>query len=141
MTEITVSFSGPFFAANAIEKLRSIGENTIRQLVEMGHERLSNMLQPRPTGVYLSASEAGPGRVSTGYYRQHIHDECDGMHGRIDDGNVIYGNWLEGTSSRNQSTRFKGYASFRKTHDWIETQVDPVARAWCLKIISEGGFS
>lgn len=28
--------------------------------------------------------------------------------------NVIYGSWLEGTSSRNQTTRFKGYHLFRR---------------------------
>lgn len=28
--------------------------------------------------------------------------------------NVIYGPWLEGTGSRNRTTRFKGYFTFRK---------------------------
>lgn len=33
----------------------------------------------------------------------------------ITDQFVIYGSWLEGTSTRNKSTKFKGYSSFRKT--------------------------
>jgi hypothetical protein len=32
----------------------------------------------------------------------------------ITDHFVIYGSWLEGTSTRNRSTRFKGYQNFRK---------------------------
>ncbi len=33
---------------------------------------------------------------------------------------VIYGPWLEGTGSRNKTTRFKGYATFRKVRGRIE---------------------
>lgn len=33
---------------------------------------------------------------------------------RVHDRDVVYGPWLEGTSARNRTTRFKGYASFRR---------------------------
>lgn len=33
----------------------------------------------------------------------------------ITDGGVVYGPWLEGTGSRNRTTRFKGYWAFRTT--------------------------
>lgn len=33
----------------------------------------------------------------------------------VSDRGVIYGPWLEGTSRRNQTTRFRGYAAFRRT--------------------------
>ncbi|MCH7953871.1 MAG: hypothetical protein IIC25_08280 [Chloroflexi bacterium] len=53
--------------------------------------------------------------VVSGHYRRSIHGVLqDSRHGLIHDSNVIYGSWLEGTSSRNQTTRFKGYSMFRR---------------------------
>ena len=51
-----------------------------------------------------------------------------GLNGRIDDNGVVYGPWLEGTSSRNQTTRFKGYGAFRMTAQWLEKQSDDVLK-------------
>jgi hypothetical protein len=45
----------------------------------------------------------------------------------ISDHGVIYGPWLEGTSSRNQSTRFKGYQTFRRTWQALGRRVRPIA--------------
>jgi hypothetical protein len=40
--------------------------------------------------------------------------------------NVIYGPWLEGTGSRNRTTRFKGYFTFRKVASRIRSKKDYV---------------
>lgn len=50
----------------------------------------------------------------TGYYESQIRSEriSPEMYS-INDSNVIYGPWLEGISHRNQTTRFKGYSTFR----------------------------
>ena len=62
----------------------------------------------------------GHGLVS-GHYRRSIHGETgSALHGRIHDSNVVYGPWLEGVSSRNQTTRFKGYAMFRNATQQLE---------------------
>jgi hypothetical protein len=50
----------------------------------------------------------------TGHYRAEISIERTSRT-RVTDGGIVYGPWLEGTSSRNRSTRFKGYATFRRT--------------------------
>jgi len=51
----------------------------------------------------------------TGYYESQVHTErVSADVYSINDSNVIYGPWLEGLSSRNQTTRFKGYATFRR---------------------------
>jgi len=42
------------------------------------------------------------------------------LHGVISDSGVVYGPWLEGVGSRNQATRFKGYAIFRRTRDKLQ---------------------
>jgi hypothetical protein len=46
----------------------------------------------------------------------------------ITDGFVIYGSWLEGTSTRNRSTRFKGYKDFRKTRLQLRREVVPIVQ-------------
>lgn len=51
----------------------------------------------------------------TGYYESQVRTErASAEVYSINDSNVIYGPWLEGLSSRNQTTRFKGYATFRR---------------------------
>lgn len=49
----------------------------------------------------------------TGYYESQIAVERRQIYRGVWDNNVIYGPWLEGTSSRNRTTRFKGYRTFR----------------------------
>ena len=41
----------------------------------------------------------------------------------LDLGQVVYGAWIEGTSSRNQASQFKGYGLFRKTKEWLEKRI------------------
>ncbi|MFB4312932.1 hypothetical protein [Actinomadura sp. 21ATH] len=41
----------------------------------------------------------------------------------VHDRGIVYGPWLEGTSSRNRTTRFKGYAAFRRARDSVDRQV------------------
>ncbi|MFE2911246.1 hypothetical protein [Kitasatospora indigofera] len=54
----------------------------------------------------------------TGYYESQIRSERVGLDEfSINDSGVIYGPWLEGVSSRNQSTSFKGYATFRRVRN------------------------
>jgi hypothetical protein len=50
----------------------------------------------------------------TGNYMSHLTTTTEDLHQVVTDGGIIYGPWLEGVSSRNESTRFKGYAAFRK---------------------------
>jgi hypothetical protein len=53
-------------------------------------------------------------RKQTPYYRLQITSTEYPGRTVINDGGVIYGPWLEGTGSRNKTTRFKGYATFRR---------------------------
>lgn len=50
----------------------------------------------------------------TPYYETQVTLDAGGNDAIVHDRGVIYGPWLEGTGSRNKTTRFKGYASFRK---------------------------
>jgi hypothetical protein len=50
----------------------------------------------------------------TGKYSRRIHAVQRSADVVVTDGGVVYGPWLEGVARRNRSTRFKGYATFRK---------------------------
>lgn len=127
--DVQVTLSGPFWKSAPGDVGRMLS-GAVQELVEKGEEHLGEMLRPRPAGVYLSVAEAGRGKASTGHYRRNVHGEMRGsLLGRLHDSNVIYGSWLEGTSSRNQTTRFKGYSSFRRTHQWLEGQKERVVQA------------
>lgn len=54
-------------------------------------------------------------RRPTGRYRSGIVTELQANDWVVHDGGIIYGPWLEGVGSRNRTTRFKGYFTFRRT--------------------------
>ena len=128
MPEVTIHSTGPLFDGRAKPIIDSVMRDTIKTVVEQGVERLNEQARPRPGGVFLSVQEAQRGKASTGNYRRNIQGQTQGLQGRIDDGNVVYGPWLEGTGSRNAGTRFKGYAMFRRTEQWLQKQVPGVLR-------------
>lgn len=49
----------------------------------------------------------------TGFYSSNIAVDRRQIYRGIWDQGVVYGGWLEGVSSRNRTTRFKGYHTFR----------------------------
>lgn len=63
----------------------------------------------------------------TGYYQSKITVERQGSGYRVSDQGVIYGGWLEGTSSRNQTTSFKGYQSFRRSKAMTDQKAPGIA--------------
>jgi hypothetical protein len=56
----------------------------------------------------------------TGRYASRVKARRRGGGVTIGDEGVVYGPWLEGTSSRNMTTRFKGYHIFRRTFETEE---------------------
>jgi hypothetical protein len=65
-------------------------------------------------------------RNPTPYYETQVTVQNVGTDRVVHDRGIVYGPWLEGTSSRNQSTRFKGYASFRRAADALRRKVVPL---------------
>ena len=70
----------------------------------------------------LDASLKNP----TGYYESRIRTDRATTSNTVSDSGVIYGPWLEGTSNRNQTTRFKGYATFRRAYQRIEARAGQI---------------
>lgn len=65
-------------------------------------------------------------RAPTGHYESRIQVERAGSDRAVTDGGIIYGPWLEGVSERNHTTRFKGYATFRRTTGELDRQAGPI---------------
>jgi hypothetical protein len=63
----------------------------------------------------------------TGYYQSQIQTDRASGDSTVWDGGVIYGPWLEGVGSRNKTTRFKGYATFRRMTAKIQAEAAKVA--------------
>lgn len=62
------------------------------------------------------------------YWTQVTTERLRPLVDRVHDRDMIYGPWLEGVSERNRSTRFKGYAAFRKQTQRTQAQVQEITR-------------
>lgn len=99
--------TGPLFTVGEAVTDEFAAES-VKRVAQEGKEQLLNYLGDRlrnPTGYY----ESNITWNSTGHYSARIHDN-----------QVIYGPWLEGISSRNQSTSFEGYHSAEDTREYLE---------------------
>jgi hypothetical protein len=111
-----IDYRGPIFdgrarlAAN--EGVRAAERDLAGKAVNMITDRLNVVLKTQ-TPVYRLQIEAK--EMPNGW--------------RVHDSGIVYGPWLEGTSRRNQTTRFKGYATFRRIAQQLDKRaVGIVAR-------------
>jgi hypothetical protein len=122
---VYVEFHGPFFAPYApliVERHLWRMTEAVARAGDARVEILHRAYFRQPTPVYWNKPIAKP--------RLDYHV--------VTDGGVIYGPWLEGTGSRNKTTRFKGYWSFRTAAQSLRTSipviVDPVVRDLCREL-------
>jgi len=110
-----VTMKGPLFDGRADEVIGNAIEAGSAELaqagVDMVQSRLRSVLR-RPTGRYSS-------RV--------VADLSTPTNPRITDGRTVYGPWLEGTSGRNDRSRFKGYRTFRIITQDLEGKAAEIA--------------
>lgn len=106
--------TGPMFDGRTAAAMRTyadqVGYKVATYAEDMVQQRLGQVLQ-HPTGYYQSRITVD--RAGSGY--------------AVSDGGVIYGPWLEGTGSRNQTTRFKGYQTFRRTKALVDRKAPGIA--------------
>lgn len=80
-------------------------------------------------GVFLVLMRLGQVlREPTGYYESRIRKERQMNDWMVTDSGVIYGPWLEGTGSRNQISRFKGYRTFQITRRELDQKKVSIAQ-------------
>lgn len=91
-------------------------------------------------GVNVIRTELGSVlKRPTGYYQSRIQTDRVGGDSVINDGGVIYGPWLEGVGSRNRTTRFKGYFTFRRMAQTIQRQAAGIAGRSLPKFVRRMG--
>lgn len=73
----------------------------------------------------------------TGLYQSRIKIDRAGEDRVLTDSNMIYGPWLEGTGSRNQITRFKGYHTFRTVSRQLDQKKVEIAKKHIARYIGE----
>ena len=85
-------------------------------------------------GAYRGAKQLVKGHgFRSGYLKGSINGGLvKNFHGQIDAGalmkgkNVVYASWIEGVSSRNARSRFKGYKMFWEVFQWLKKQPQEV---------------
>lgn len=107
---IETDISGPLFDGTATKVMDQFGEQASKDIAEFGLGLIRDDL-------------VAHFRHGTGKYVSKVEVKVQGDNILITDNGVIYGPWLEGTSSRNQSTHFKGYGVFRRQLRVIQDQV------------------
>jgi len=116
--------SGPFFAPN-IDNVVNAGVKAIERKVAAEGERR--------VGDYMRRFFRHP----TPRYWLHVLAKPRADYHVVTDGGIVYGPWLDGSGSRNRTTRFKGYRHFRLTRQELNTPkkmafiVDPVVHDIC----------
>lgn len=112
---ITVEKSGPFFDGRAMKQLNNACDEIERRVAVIG----ASMIRTELHAVL---------RNETPYYRMQNEATPDPPGWKIWDRGVIYGPWLEGTGSRNYpATRFRGYATYRRTFQAIDRRAGVIA--------------
>lgn len=115
MSRKDVDAHGPLFDGRASLALRDYSEQVDKEL--------ANDLK----GKWLNKLNESI-RVNRGVYISHVRVQTRSSLVRdVSDGGVVYGPWLEGTGSRNRTTRFKGYRSLRQATDAVEATAEPKA--------------
>lgn len=112
----TVEYRGSVFDGRLQGAIRDACQDIERELADQGaammRANLGQVLQ-HPTGFYQSQIHSSP---------------TLGGHWQVEDNGIVYGPWLEGVGSRNRTTRFKGYATFRRTAQQLDRHATEVAR-------------
>lgn len=73
----------------------------------------------------------------TGFYESRIAIDRKQIYRGVSDSNVIYGGYLEGVSSLNARTRFKGYHTFRQVKQEINRDKEKIAQPFVRRFIEE----
>lgn len=110
-----VNLSGPMFDGRATAALKAYCDDVEHEIAN----RVEQNLQARFAQTF---------KHRTGRYEASVGETSSSGGISVNDGNSVYGPWLEGTGSRNApKTRFKGYTNWRSARQWIGRQAKFIA--------------
>jgi len=110
---VDVTFKGPIFDGDAEKIVDEMLSDASKDMAEEAYKRVRARLK----SVL---------KHPTGYYESRVRTDNTSTGAVISDGGVIYGPWLEGVGSRNNSTRFKGYHTFRMVAQSLGSDVEVI---------------
>jgi hypothetical protein len=116
-----VRVEGPIADGSADQAVKDMLRAIVQELVNRGKEQI------RVSADAMNRS----GRGGTGRAAAGVQSEDHGEYGQVIYGGIREGEyswpWLEGTSRRNRTTRFRGYHTFRDTARDLDDQAAQVA--------------
>lgn len=112
--KLKVSVGGPLADGTA--------HGAVHEWIDASKKAIADDAESRLRAVHMDRS----GR-STGYYAENYRTTVLSYNDILIDNPVVYGPWLEGTSSRNESTRFKGYHLWRKARQATAQRANAIA--------------
>lgn len=114
MITVDVDATGPIFDRRA----DAISDQIVDDVADAVGKEANNMVQARLSQVL---------RHPTGRFQSQIATNR-AFQSRVIHSDIIYSWWLEGTGSRNRTTRFKGYATFRLVKQELQGRAPAIAR-------------
>lgn len=114
MSTVEVTLTGPLLDGRAGPIITAMGREMQLDIATQGYADVMGN---------LNATLRNP----TPYYETQVvvQDRADDL--VVHDRGVVYGGWLEGLSSRNATTRFKGYSNWRRAFQTLEKKAPVLA--------------
>ncbi len=104
---MSVTLSGPFFTGQADAIVNAACRRAQKAVATTVQGKVQDLGQA--SFRYEKRTFNVPGK-----WRSNIKAVTRGAEDVVTDSGIIYGAWLEGTGSRNRTTRFKGYFMWRR---------------------------
>jgi len=129
-TRVNVNVSGPLFDGTVDNITQQWLDQTKKDVADLG------VLTLKEQAVKFDKSGRGTGHYMSVLNTRQVSPFNDQL---INDGGIVYGPWLEGTTKRNNSTRFKGYHAFRRTRTRLRKQYGEIAQRKLAEFIGRMG--
>lgn len=119
--------TGPLFAGQTASALHMAIDEAEQEIATVSADHLRGDLG------------APPFKNPTGWYRSHITPKKIGPLWMVQDSGVVYGEWLAGTSSRNRTSRFKGYQHWRRAIAYTHRIAKPITDRIVARALKRSG--
>jgi hypothetical protein len=132
MFDVSVERHGPIFDGRAELAAERYCVDVSDTIAQEAYDRI----QRRLPEVFKYLHGRAPVPKDPGRYQASIHIERMDTERVVTDSGIVYGPWLEGIGSRNMTTRFKGYHTFRRIADEIDLEAEGIAE----RILHDHGY-
>jgi hypothetical protein len=133
VSRVNVVVSGPLFDGTAEHAVHEFLDRVKADLAQEGQRRIRAR-----AGTMDRSGRGGTGRAAEGVKIRGAGRGDQVISGGIRQGEYAWP-WLEGTSRRNTTTRFRGYHAFRKTRLELRKGADEVLQRNLAELVAEMG--